>query len=300
MNWQGGITESYLCQALFPAVIRPVLTAQGAGMQQRQTKKEGTMMRKRIMRACYAASAAAVMATSLSLGTASAATHAPRDTPACSFQCISFFSAQLGSNTDLNAYVPGDTGVGGMVGQKVNLHLAGNFRPNGDWEFAFQGQVFQFCGLLANDFFSPTSYVCLHFPFNPVMELDWAPFGNQSGLCAGVAKGGVAGENVTLQDCGMSANTVWIGDFAHGKNAPGFFGCFMQSPNPTPPGGAGAHLCPWINGGDTAFSHPLVMDLNTGTTKPTNQLMLEPENLVGASARSNQLFGFFIDPFGGI
>lgn len=255
-------------------------------------------MRKRFMRACYAASAAAVMATSLSLGTASAATNAPRDTPACGAQCISLFSQQLGSNTDLNAYVPGDTGVGGKVGQKVNLHLAGNFRPNGDWQFSFQGQVFQFCGLLANDFFAPTSYVCLHYPFNSVMELDWAPFGNESGLCAGVAKAGLANQNVTLQHCGMTAKTVWIGDHNHGHN--NTFDCFLQSPNPTPPGGAGGHFCPWINGGDTNFSHPLVLTLNTGTQKPTNQLMINPLNLVGGQARTNQQFGFFVDPPGGI
>lgn len=258
-------------------------------------------MRKRFTRACYAVSAAAVVATSLSLGAASAATHAPKDTPACSFQCISFFSRQLGSNTDLNAFVPGDTGVGGKVGQKVNLHLAGNFRPNGDWSFGFTfpAFVFQFCGLLANDFFSPTSYICTHFPFAPVLELDWTPFGNQSGLCAGVAKGGVAGESVTLQNCGMTANTVWVGDTVHSSGG----NCITPVAFPytnIPPASGNPHFCPWINGGDTGFSHPLVLDLNTGTQNPTNQLMLQHENLVGGTARSNQMFGFMVDPFGGI
>lgn len=257
-------------------------------------------MRKRFTRACYAVSAAAAVATSLSFGAASAATHAPKDTPACSFFCISFFNKQLGSNTDLNAFVPGDTGVGGRVGQKVNLHLAGNFRPNGDWQFSFPptAVVFQFCGLLANDFFSPTSYICTHFPLAPILELEWAPFGNQSGLCAGVAKAGIAGESVTLQDCGVNANTVWVGDVFHSSP----FGptCFLQSSNPTLPGGAGGRFCPWINGGDTSFSHPLVMTLNTGTQNPTNQLMIARENLVGPVARGNQLFGWFRDPFGGI
>jgi hypothetical protein len=56
-------------------------------------------MRKRFTRAFYAASAAAVVAStlSLSIGTASAVTHVKKDTVACGSLCISLFNAQLGS-----------------------------------------------------------------------------------------------------------------------------------------------------------------------------------------------------------
>jgi hypothetical protein len=259
-------------------------------------------MPKRFTRAFYAASAAAVVASSLSLslGTASAATHAPKDTAACGTNCISVFSRQLGSGTTLNAFVPGNTGSGGKVGQKVNLHLSANFRPNGDWQPSLSGFVYQFCGFLANDFFSPTSYVCLHYPFFPVIEFNWAPFGNQSGLCAGVAKGGVNNESVTLQPCGATANTVWIGDETHSTR---HIGCLIPVPHlflPVGPNNLFLQFCPLINGGDTNFSQPLVLTLNTGTTNPTNQLMLQRELLVGGVAKGTQQFAFFIDPSGGV
>ncbi len=253
-------------------------------------------MRKRFTKALYAVSAAAVVAGSLSLsvGAANAATHVKKDTVACGSDCISIFSAMLGSNTTLNAFVPGDTGVGGKVGQKVNMRLAGNFRPNGDWEPDVSGFVFQYCGFLANDFFSPTSYICQHYPFFDVIELSWSPFGNQSNLCAGVAKGGVSGESVTLQPCGVSANTVWVLDR---NNATNGTDCRVATTPPVGPGvDPSVNYCPWINGGDFRFSQPLVMTLNTGTNKPQNQIMLQPESHVGGLVRTNQLFAFYFGP----
>lgn len=253
-------------------------------------------MRKRFTRAFYAVSAAAVVASSLSLsvGTASAVTHVKKDTVACGHLCISVFSAQLGSNVTMNAFVPGDTGTGGKVGQKVNMHLAGNFRPNGDFEPSIDGFVFQFCGFLANDFFSPTSFICTHYPFFDVFEFNWAPFGNESALCAGVARAAVAGQPVTLQNCGISAKTVWVLDR---KNSTRGTDCRVPTTPPVGPGvDKSVNYCPLINGGDTRFSQPLVMTLNTGTQHPTNQLMLQPESHVGGLVRTNQLFAFFVGP----
>ena len=253
-------------------------------------------MRKRFTRALYAVSAVAVAAGSLSLsvGAASAATHVKKDTVACGGTCISVFTAQLGSFETMNAYVPGDTGAGGKVGQKVNIHLFGNYRPNGDFEPSISGFVFQYCGFLANDFFSPTSYICQHYPFFDVIEMNWAPFGNQSGLCAGVAKGGVAGENVTLQNCGVNANTVWVLDRNHATRN---HDCRIPVPNFFLPIGPGVdphvNYCPYINGGDTKFSQPLVLTLNTGSQRPQEQLQLQPERLVGGEVRTNQLFAYY-------
>ncbi|HVB42979.1 MAG TPA: hypothetical protein VNF47_09780 [Streptosporangiaceae bacterium] len=255
-------------------------------------------MRKRFTRAFYAISAATVITAGIGLGigTASAATHvkhANKDTIACGPACWSVFSDQLGSSVTLNAFVPGDTGVGGRVGQKVNLHLAGNYRPNGDWEPTASGFVFQFCGFLANDFFSPTSFICQHYPFSFVLELNWAPFGNESGLCAGVATAAVSGENVTLQPCGASAKTVWVLDR---NNATLGTSCLAPQTPPVSPGDPSTNFCPYINGGDTNFAQPLVLTLDTGTSNPTNQLKLQRELHVGGFVRSNQLFAFFIGP----
>ena len=260
-------------------------------------------MPKRFTRAFYVASATAVVASSLTLSAvaASASTRSPADTAACGTNCVSLFSRQLGSGTTLNAYVPGNTGTGGRIGQKVNLHLAANNRPNGDWQPSLSGFVFQFCGFLANDFFSPTSYVCLHYPFDAVLQMNWSPFGNQSGFCAGVDKGGVNNESVTLQDCGSgSPNTVWIADEAHSTK---HIGCLAPVPPiflPVGPNNPFLQFCPLINGGDTSFAQPLVLTLNTGTQRPTNQLMLQRETLVAGVAMGTQQFAFFLDPPGGV
>lgn len=251
-------------------------------------------MRKRFTKAFYAVSAAAVITASLgvSAGVASAATHGKKDTVACGSNCVSIFSDQLGSGTTLNAYVNGDTGVGGRTGTPVNMHLAGNFRPNGDFSPSLTGFVFQYCGFLANDFFSPTSFICTHYPLFAVIELNWSPFGNQSGWCAGVSQV-TANRQVTLQPCGETAKTVWVADRIHSTNGTN---CLIPANPPVSPGDPSVNFCPLINGGDTNFSQPLVLTLNTGTNRPTNQLMISRELLVGSVARSNQQFAYFFGP----
>ncbi len=251
-------------------------------------------MRMRFTKAFYAVSAAAVITASLGLsaGVATASTQGPKDTVACGSNCVSIFSDQLGSGTTMNAFVKGDTGVGGRVGTPVNMHVAGNFRPNGDFTPSISGFVFQFCGFLANDFFSPTSFVCTHYPLFAVIELSWSPFGNQSSLCAGVSQA-TAGRQVTLQPCGTTPKTVWIADRIHSTQGSN---CLIPASPPVSPGDPSVNFCPLINGGDTNFSQPLVLTLDTGTNHPTNQLKIERELLVGSIARSNQQFAYFFGP----
>jgi hypothetical protein len=263
-------------------------------MRQRQTQKGIISMRMRFTKAFYAVSAAAVITASLgvSAGVASAATHGKKDTVACGSDCVSIFSDQLGSSVTMNAFISGDTGVGGKVGTPVNLHLAANYRPNGDFSPSISGFVFQYCGFLANDFFSPTSYICTHYPLFAVIELNWAPFGNQSGLCAGVRKA-VNNERVTLQPCGTSPNTIWVADRINstlGTN------CLLPQTPPVSPGDPTVNFCPLVNGGDSNFSQPLVLTLNTGTNHPANALYLNRELLVGNVARSNQQWAYYFGP----
>ncbi|MDA8322177.1 MAG: hypothetical protein M0030_20535 [Actinomycetota bacterium] len=254
-------------------------------------------MRKRFTRAFYAVSAAAAITASLSLGAgaASAATTSHNGTVACGGACINVFSTRLGSNVTLNAYVPGDTGAGGTVGTKVNLHLASNDRPNGDFIPTAIGQVYEFCGV----YFNPVSYPCLNYPHYTVFEVQFTPNGyGMSNLCAGVRTPSYQGENVTLQPCGQSAATLWIADRGHAYVPTGYTGIVdcrdSVTSVPVAPGDPSQVYCPWINGSDPSFSNPLVLTLNTGTTRPTNQLMLEHLQLLSGSAVSaRQLFAFF-------
>jgi hypothetical protein len=143
------------------------------------------------------------------------------------------------------------------VGQKIILFRSSNADPALDWTFAFQGTVADFfaAGLVSSAV--ALHYGCTSPPFLPTtcapppatntgvfpnlnaFEVEYAPFGVNSGLCMGVAATAFQGEGVTLQPCGVSAKTVWIIDSFDNIHAlPGV---------------------PLINGSDTNFSHPFVL-----------------------------------------
>jgi hypothetical protein len=116
---------------------------------------------------------------------------------------------------------------------------------------------------------------CYGFPApakanDPAFEIEYAPFGVDSGLCMGLASTAVSGEGVTLQPCGVSSKTVWIVDI-------------LDSLNTTFAGG----YVPLINGSDTNFSQPFVLTYPASgqpTDKPRPQL--EVTNITGFSQTS--------------
>jgi hypothetical protein len=218
-----------------------------------------------------AAATAAILA--LAAPAASASTHRarPNATPACSFNCFDLSSLALGEHVIQNAYIAGDTGLGGKVGQRVNLNMGSNSHPNEDFTGAEVGTLLDFCPNFGGTGLSPTSYACINYPSAyPVFEADWSPFGNQSDLCTGAAQPAFSGENVTLQTCGTIATTLWVGDL---KNATIHHG----------------HLyTPWVNGGSTSFSHPLTLQVDPGTQKPVNQLKLANLNTLTGNVSPDQ------------
>jgi hypothetical protein len=240
-------------------------------------------MRNRFARAASVLVAGVAVTSVIGLSAAGAASAAtkpssahPNATPACGFTCFNLSSLTLGRGTIQNAYVPGDTGVGGRVGQKVNMNFASNSHPNEDFSGAQVGTLGNFCGNLL----STTSYVCINYPSNyPVFESNWSPFGNQSGLCAGAFLPVFNGENVTLQNCGNSPSTLWVGDLANSTFHNG-------------------HLyTPWVNGASGNFSHPLTLQVDPGTKKPINQLKLANLNtLQGGVSPDSQEFTITFGP----
>ena len=94
-------------------------------------------------------------------------------------------------------------------------------------------------------------------------EIQYAPYGVDSGLCVGTATTAAAGTKVSLQPCGVSSKTVWVQDWD----------------NP-----AGAHLnyVPLIAGSDTNFSQPFVLTYSA-TAYPTDmpRSQLYTANLTG-------------------
>jgi len=202
-------------------------------------------------------------------GAADAATTSmkPNATPACGFSCFELSSLTLGRGTIQNAYVPGDTGVGGKVGQDINMNYASNSHPNEDFTGAQVGTLGDFCTKWGGNGLIPsTAYVCINYPSSyPVYESNWSPFGNESGLCAGAYSPVFAGENTTLQTCGNSPSTLWVGDLANATFHHGHV------------------YTPWVNGASTNFSHPLTLQVDPGTTKPINQLKLANLNTLSGN-----------------
>jgi hypothetical protein len=223
-------------------------------------------MRKMIV----ALSTALAMLTVGSAAALASGRGVPGATPACGTQCFDLSSLVLGRAEIQNAYIAGDTGVGGRVGQAVDLNRASNSHPNQDFTDAFVGTLRNFCGGVI----PARSYVCITYPRSfPVFESDWSPYGNESGLCVGIKLPGYRGERITLRRCGVSAATLWVGDRRNATVV------------------AGHVYLPWVNAADTAFSHPLVLTVDTGSRHPGNLLKVERLNfLTGRVVRDSQEF----------
>jgi hypothetical protein len=214
---------------------------------------------------------AAILAASGSAAAqASAHFGAPDATPACGHHCFDLSSLVLGPGLIQNADIRQGNGTGGKVGQTLNLKTASNTLPDEDFTNAKVGDLADFCGNLI----STTSYACLNYPKTfPVYESNWAAFGNESGLCAGVKTAGRNNEPVTLQKCGASARTLWVGDM-HAK---------VTSHKMT--------YFPWVNASDPNFSHPLVLTVDQSSHRPGNQLRVNRLNtLTGGTVPDTQEF----------
>ncbi len=207
----------------------------------------------------------------LGAGTASAAT------PSAGPSAIDIFSHQFGTHHSPN-YVVDVLRQGEKVGQPVILFRTANYDPAEDWTVSFQGTTidFQEAGLVG-------AAVALHYGcvpgvnFNdcygldvavndPAFEIEYAPYGVDSGLCLGVASTAVEEEGVSLQPCGVSARTVWIADI-------------FDSPSTLFDG-----YIPLINGSDTNFSQPFVLTYpSSGYPTDLPRPQLQVDNLSGES-----------------
>jgi hypothetical protein len=200
----------------------------------------------------------------LMLGATSAAQAShritPGATPACGNGCFNLHSLAFGHVQIQSANVPGDNGVGGKIGQTINLKYATDSSPNEDFVQGYIGTVSQLCpqGLL-----SP--YICNTYSTDPVYESNWAPYGNQSGLCAGARLPANPGEPVSLRPCGVNGSTLWVADVKHSRNG----------------------YMPFLNGADRNYSHPLVLTVVPGK-KIGLRLRLERLNPLSHDFISNE------------
>jgi hypothetical protein len=220
-----------------------------------------------------------------------AAVSASAATPSCGHNCIDIFSRQFGTHHQPN-FVLDVWRQGAKVGQPIILFRTSNSDPAEDFTTSFQGLTSEFnaAGLVSNA-------VALHYGCagqfgnnsctrgvdDPAFEVEYAPYGVDSGLCVGLARTAVQNEHVSLQPCGVSSKTVWIVDTNDS------------------PATIRHDYVPLINGSDMNFSHPFVLTYpKNGFPTDTPRPQLFVQNLTGfshgrgtpiGSVQDNQLWG---------
>jgi hypothetical protein len=235
------------------------------------------------------------------VGLAGALTAGPAaaGTPSCGAGCYNLWNQDFGPSFVVDVLRQGE-----KVNQPIILFRNANFDPAEDWSLSFQGTVADFFVAGLVDAATALHYGCnaattgfaggtcattpggVGFPNLNAFEIEYAPFGVDSGLCMGVAATAFQDEGVTLQPCGVSAKTVWIVD----GNAPPTIAGNNAGPVDTKAGTAGElpGYVPLINGSNTNFSHPFVLTYPNNaypTDKPRPQITVQ--NLTGFEAPGN-------------
>jgi hypothetical protein len=150
-------------------------------------------------------------------------------TPSCGSTCLTGYGEEYGTSFVLDVLRQGE-----KVGQPLILFRASNSDPAEDFTYSDEGTVADFyaAGLVSKG---------LNFAYSgdEAYELEYSPYGVDSGLCTGVGSTVGDGTAVTLQPCGASSKTVWV----------------VDSSDP----GTGPTYYPVINGSDTNFSNPYVL-----------------------------------------
>jgi hypothetical protein len=158
-------------------------------------------------------------------------------TPACSSQsvsdpiCISIFSRELGAYGAPNVVEAVLDGVA-SVGQPVILAPADRSDP---------AQDFKPRGGTVADFYAAgmvSAEVNSHYGQLDAAQIEFAPNGNRTNLCAGLAEVAFQNQGLTLVPCDVPGRSVWILHFG-GSPDPNWFAI--------------------VSGSTTDFSHPFAM-----------------------------------------
>jgi hypothetical protein len=208
----------------------------------------------------------AIAATMTMVGGVSAVGLLPAvaSTPSCDGNdgnCVNYFGEEF-SNSGPN-FVLDVLRQGEKVGQPIIQFRNSDSDPAEDFVENDQGLVSDFfaAGLVSkaldlhyggagcvSDYDPTTTPPCGNpYPDYNAFELEYAPYGVDSGLCMGVGSTAANGTPVALESCGVSGKTVWVEDVEDGD------GPFI----------------PLINGSDTNFSHPYVLHY-PGNAYPTD------------------------------
>jgi hypothetical protein len=209
---------------------------------------------------------------------ANAATTAPRAahpnaTTVCGDFCFNLWNGYLGPNMLQNAY------QGAGLGHVIQMRNGSNAYVDEDFEFSFTGIVgnaFTPGSACAAGLLPHSSKLCLDGTYfaDPVWQAVFSPDSNSTNQCIGVARA-FDGARVQLVSC-QDKGTLWVSD----------------TDNPGDNGNT-----PYINGADSGFANPLVLNLNGSSHSPKLQLDLSNENPSAGVVNDHKQFGVYIGPF---
>jgi hypothetical protein len=234
-------------------------------------------------------------------------------TPACGNGCPDFFSYTFGDYAQPN-FLLDVLRQGEKAGQPVILFRTSNTDPAEDFTIADEGSVSDFsaAGLVSKaldlhyggagceDYDTKTATCITFYPDDEAYEIEYSPFGVDSGLCMGTAATAVNGTEVSLQPCGATAKTTWITDAADAIGLP------LPTPSDTTeaithgrtavkPAAEEEPFFPLINGSGTNFSHPAVLSYPQNaypTDTPRPQLKTQPLQIDSSGVvNTNQMWG---------
>jgi hypothetical protein len=202
------------------------------------------------------AAALAVMAGGL--GVAGAANAA---TPSCGHSCIEISSGNYGTGNIVDVYKAKQ-----QIGAKVALWSASNTDKAEDFTVSYAGRVNSLynAGLVAESF-------AYRYGHDLAFELQYTPYGVDSGLCVGTATKAGSGTPVVLEPCGATSKTVWALD-SHGVSHKQALAGYVQL----------------INGSNTNFAEPFVLTNRSGSLVTNNALGFSQG--FGTIANDNQIW----------
>ena len=191
-------------------------------------------------------------------------------TPLCGPHCIQIFSAKFGTNANPGFVETVFQGVA-AAGQPTIVARPSSSNPAGDLIATHPAS-----GNLVSDFFAAglvSAAVNRHYGSESAVQIEYAPFGERTGLCSGLAATAYQNEGLTLQPCSTPGTTVWIVDTADSPaTAPARF--------------------PIVNGSTTDFTHPFAMIIH-GNPAHERFPQIKVQRLRGnpAHVRVSQLWG---------
>jgi hypothetical protein len=212
--------------------------------------------------------AAAVLTLAGGLSTL-AAVPASAATAQCGASCIQVYSAKYATPTSLGFVETVFLGIA-VRGVPTEVRPASSSNPAEDLIVPLGGPV------PVSEFYTDgmvSAAVSEHYGSEPAVQIEYAPYGKPTGLCAAVATTAYQDEGLSLQPCSAPGTTVWIIDIADSPaTAPTYF--------------------PIVNGSDTDFVHPFAMTiLGDPAHQPFTPIIMQHLTGNPGSVPANQLWG---------